>query len=222
MNHGKKTVKLSRTQSHRDAMLANMATSLILHEKIKTTTPKAKALRPLVDRLISTAKEGSLHSKRRVARTIRDKAALKKLFNEIVPKLEARNSGYSRLMRAGFRNGDGAALAVLEFSFERVEAEPTEKKKKGRLSRIGGRKKKDAEAKAAPAAKKGKKKAAAAEAAPADAEEPEAAAEAEGEAESEVKKAEAAADGAEASAEDAETSTEEQEGGDEAEEKPKS
>ncbi|MFH2056806.1 MAG: 50S ribosomal protein L17, partial [bacterium] len=134
MNHGKKTVKLSRTQSHRDAMLANMATSLFLHEKIKTTAPKAKALRPLVDKLITTAKQGTLHSKRQVARTIRDKAALKKLFNEIVPKFEDRTSGYARLMRAGFRQGDGAEVAVVELSFERTVTEaPDKKKKPGRL-----------------------------------------------------------------------------------------
>lgn len=168
MQHGKKTVKLGRTQSHRDAMLANMATSLFLHEKITTTAPKAKALRPLVDRLITQAKQGTLHSKRQVARTIRDKAALKKLFNEIVPKFDERNSGFSRVMRAGFRQGDGAELAVIELSLERVVAETTEKKKKGgRLSRIAGRKKKGAEGEtgAAPKkkAKKGKAEAAAAE-----------------------------------------------------------
>ena len=166
MQHGKKTVKLGRTQSHRDAMLANMATSLFLHEKIKTTTPKAKALRPLVDKLITTAKQGTLHSKRQVARTIRDKAALKKLFNEILPQFDERNSGYSRIMRAGFRKGDGAEVAIVELAFERVEAEVTEKKKGGRLSRITGRKKKEA-AELAPAEKKGKKKKAAAADAPA-------------------------------------------------------
>ncbi len=165
MQHGKKTVKLGRTQSHRDAMLANMATSLFLHEKIKTTTTKAKALRPLVDKLITTAKQGTLHSKRQVARTIRDKAVLKKLFNEIVPQFDERNSGYSRMMRAGFRKGDGAELAIVELSLERVEAEATEKKKGGRLSHLTGRKKKEAATETAPAEKKskGKKKAAAAE-----------------------------------------------------------
>jgi large subunit ribosomal protein L17 len=166
VQHGKKTVKLGRTQSHRDAMLANMATSLFLHEKIKTTTTKAKVLRPLVDKLITTAKQGTLHSKRQVARTIRDKAVLKKLFNEIVPQFDERNSGYSRMMRAGFRKGDGAELAIVELSLERVEAEATEKKKGGRLSRLTGRKKKEAATETASAEKKGKgkKKAAAAEA----------------------------------------------------------
>jgi large subunit ribosomal protein L17 len=166
VQHGKKTVKLGRTQSHREAKLANMATSLFMHEKIKTTTTKAKVLRPLVDKLITTAKQGTLHSKRQVARTIRDKAVLKKLFNEIVPQFDERNSGYSRMMRAGFRKGDGAELAIVELSLERVEAEATEKKKGGRLSRLTGRKKKEAATETASAEKKGKgkKKAAAAEA----------------------------------------------------------
>ncbi len=170
MQHGKKTVKLGRTQSHRDAMLANMATSLFLHEKIKTTTTKAKALRPMVDKLITTAKQGTLHAKRQVARTIRDKAVLKKLFNDIIPQFDERNSGYSRMMRAGFRKGDGAELAIVELSFERVEVEVTEKKKGGRLSRLTGRKKKEAATEPAAAEKKGKgkKKAAAAEAPPAE------------------------------------------------------
>jgi large subunit ribosomal protein L17 len=141
VQHGKKTVKLGRTTSHRDAMLANMATSLLLHEKITTTTVKAKALRPMVDRLITVAKKGNLHSQRQVARTIKDKEALKKLFKEIVPKLDDRVSGFSRVLRAGFRQGDGAELAIVELLIERP-AEVSEKKKEGRLKRLTGKLKK--------------------------------------------------------------------------------
>ncbi len=138
MQHGKKTVKLGRTTSHRDAMLANMATSLLLHEKITTTTIKAKALRPMVDRLITVAKKGNLHSQRQVARTIKDKEALKKLFQEIVPKLNDRVSGFSRVLRSGFRQGDGAEMAVVELLIERP-AEVSEKKKEGKLKRLTGK-----------------------------------------------------------------------------------
>lgn len=153
MRHGKKIVKLGRTTSHRDAMLANMATSLLLHEKITTTTTKAKALRPMVDHLITTAKKGTLHSQRQVARTVQDKEALKKLFKEIVPKLEERNSGFSRVLRAGFRKGDGAELSVVELLIERP-AEVVEKKKEGRLKKLTGKLKKSPTA----APKEGKKK----------------------------------------------------------------
>jgi large subunit ribosomal protein L17 len=158
VQHGKKTVKLNRTQSHRDAMLANMAMSLFLHGKIKTTTPKAKALRPMVDRLISIAQQGTLHSKRQVARTIRDKAVFKKLFDEIVPQFEDRKSGFSRVMRAGFRKGDGAELALVELAFESHKREATAKpKKEGRLQRLTGRRKKGEPRETAPREKKKRK-----------------------------------------------------------------
>ncbi|MCK4858597.1 MAG: 50S ribosomal protein L17 [candidate division Zixibacteria bacterium] len=120
-------------------MLANMATSLFLHEKITTTTPKAKALRPLVDRLITTARRGTLHSQRQVARTIRSKEALKKLFQEIVPQLDERNSGYSRVLKAGFRKGDGAELSVVELLVTRPTQTPTVEKKEGRFKKLAGR-----------------------------------------------------------------------------------
>lgn len=168
MQHGKKTVKLGRTTSHRDAMLANMATSLFLHERITTTTIKAKALRPLVDRLITTAKKGTLHSHREVARTIKDKQVLKKLFEEIVPKLDERTSGYSRLMRSGFRKGDGAEMAILELLVERAAEAPEkkEKKKESRLKKITGKlKKSSGTTEAEPKTKKTAKKKPAKEAA---------------------------------------------------------
>jgi large subunit ribosomal protein L17 len=150
--HGRKTPKLSRTATHRDAMLANMAASLFLHSKVKTTTPKAKALRPLVDRLITIAKEGSLHSKRQVASVVRDKEALKKLFQEIVPKLQDRNSGYSRVVKAGFRKGDAAEVSVVELLVEKPKEKETAEKKESRLKKLSGKLKRGS-AKAAPAKK---------------------------------------------------------------------
>jgi len=140
--HGRKTPKLSRTASHRDAMLANMAASLFLHSKVKTTTPKAKALRPFVDRLISTAKEGSLHSKRQVASVVTNKEALKKLFQELVPKLQERNSGYSRVIKAGFRRGDNAEVSIVELLVEKPKEKETVEKKEGRLKKLSAKLKK--------------------------------------------------------------------------------
>jgi large subunit ribosomal protein L17 len=137
VQHGKKRVKLGRTASHRDAMLANMAIALFMNQKIITTSPKAKALRPLVDRLISTAKLGTLHSQRHVAQTITDKVALKKLFQDIVPLLKDRNSGYSRVVKAGFRKGDGAELSLVELMIERPKEEAP--KKEGRLKKLAGK-----------------------------------------------------------------------------------
>ena len=139
MPHGRKTPKLSRTASHRDAMLANMAASLFLHLKVKTTTSKAKALRPFVDRLISTAKEGSLHSMRQVASVVRDKEALKKLFQELVPKLQDRSSGFSRVVKAGFRKGDNAEMSIVELLVEKPKEKEVVEKKEGRLKRLSSR-----------------------------------------------------------------------------------
>jgi large subunit ribosomal protein L17 len=156
--HGRKTPKLSRTASHRDAMLANMAASLFLHSKVKTTTPRAKALRPFVDRLISIAKQGSLHSKRQVASVVTDKEALKKLFQEIVPKFQERNSGYSRVVKAGFRRGDAAEVSVVELLIEKPKAEKeAAEKKEGRLKKLSSKLKRGGKAEAAPAAPAAKK-----------------------------------------------------------------
>ena len=137
MQHGKKKFKLSRTHTHRDAALANMAAALFLHSKITTTSPKAKALRPLVDRLIATAKQGTLHSKREVASRVPHKEALKKLFQEIVPKFEDRASGFSRVVKAGFRKGDNAEMSVVELLFAKQEV--VEEKKESRLKKISGK-----------------------------------------------------------------------------------
>lgn len=154
MPHGRKTPKLSRTASHRDAMLANMAASLFLHSKVKTTTSKAKALRPFVDRLISTAKEGSLHSMRQVASVVKDKEALKKLFQELVPKLQDRSSGFSRVVKAGFRKGDNAEVSIVELLVEKSKEKEVVEKKEGRLKRLSGRLKRGGKAAPEPDASK--------------------------------------------------------------------
>lgn len=138
LQHGKKTAKLSRTASHRNAMLANMAASLFLHTKMTTTTPKAKALRPYVDRLITKAKDGSLHSKRLVASVMPHKEALKKLFQEIAPKMSERNSGFSRVIKAGVRRGDNAEVSVIELLFDKPVETVEKKEAKGKATKEKG------------------------------------------------------------------------------------
>src|SRR3972149_6782155 len=110
MGHQDKVTKLGRTRSHRDAMLGNMVMSLLEHRVRRTTDAKAKALRPVVDRLIATAKQGTLAAKRQVARTVRAKPAFKRLFEEIVPQFENRESGFTRAVKLGVRCGEGAPL----------------------------------------------------------------------------------------------------------------
>jgi large subunit ribosomal protein L17 len=128
MGHQDKVRKLGRTKPHREAMLANMAMSLVQHRMIKTTEAKAKALRPVVDRLITTAKKDTLASKRLVAKTIHVKDVFKKFYEEIVPKFADRNSGFTRVMKLGVRRGDGAPMSVIELMFEKPVDKPTDKK----------------------------------------------------------------------------------------------
>lgn len=132
MGHRDKVKKLGRTKPHREAMLANMAMSLFTHRVIKTTDAKAKALKPLIDRLITKAKENTLHAKRQVARTIKNKEVHKKLFEEIVPQLGDRTSGYSRVIKLGVRRGDGAPISVVELLTEKPVTEEDTKGKKGK------------------------------------------------------------------------------------------
>ncbi|TDI57461.1 MAG: 50S ribosomal protein L17 [Alphaproteobacteria bacterium] len=115
MRHRKSGRKLNRTPSHRKAMFANMAAALINHEQIVTTLPKAKELRPFVEKLVTLAKRGDLHARRIAISRIRDKAMVKKLFETIGPRYEDRHGGYTRVVRAGFRYGDNAPVAVIEF-----------------------------------------------------------------------------------------------------------
>lgn len=115
MRHGVAQKKLNRTASHRTAMFANMAAALIKHEQIVTTLPKAKALRPVVERLVTLGKRGDLGSRRLAAARIRDEDMTKKLFDTLAPRYKARGGGYIRVLKAGFRKGDNAPLAVIEF-----------------------------------------------------------------------------------------------------------
>ncbi|HMF25157.1 MAG TPA: 50S ribosomal protein L17 [Pseudolabrys sp.] len=122
MRHGKVHRKLNRTAEHRKAMFANMAASLIKHEQIITTLPKAKELRPVVEKLVTLAKKGGLAARRQAVAEIRDVAQVKKLFDVIGPRYKSRNGGYTRIMKAGFRYGDNAAKAVIEFIDRDIEA----------------------------------------------------------------------------------------------------
>lgn len=121
MRHGMAQRKLNRTHEHRKAMFANMACALIKHEQITTTLPKAKELRPIVEKLVTKAKHAAadegqaLHLRRQVVSSIRDKAMAKKLFDTLGPRYAERDGGYIRIMKAGFRYGDNAPLAVIEF-----------------------------------------------------------------------------------------------------------
>ena len=125
MRHGSAHRKLGRTTSHRTAMFANMAASLIKHEQIVTTLPKAKELRPFVERLVTLAKRGDLHARRIAISRVRDVEQVGKLFSTLGPRYKAREGGYIRVLKAGFRYGDNAALAVIEF----VDRDPAEKGK---------------------------------------------------------------------------------------------
>ena len=115
MRHGKVHRKLNRTAEHRKAMFANMCAALIKHEQIVTTVPKAKDLRPIVEKLITLGKRGDLHARRQAISQIRDVAMVKKLFDVLGPRYKARNGGYTRVVKAGYRYGDNAAVAVIEF-----------------------------------------------------------------------------------------------------------
>jgi len=125
MRHGIAHRKLGRTTAHRTAMFANMAASLIKHEQITTTLPKAKELRPFVEKLVTLAKRGGLHARRQAISRVRDIDQVKKLFDTIGPRYKAREGGYIRVLKAGFRYGDNAAVAVIEF----VDRDPDAKGK---------------------------------------------------------------------------------------------
>ena len=115
MRHGKARRKLGRTSAHRTAMFANMAASLIKHEQIVTTLPKAKELRPVVEKMVTLAKRGDLHARRQAISQVRDITQVGKLFAVLGPRYAGRNGGYIRVLKAGFRHGDNAPMAVIEF-----------------------------------------------------------------------------------------------------------
>jgi large subunit ribosomal protein L17 len=122
MRHGIAHRKLNRTHEHRRAMFANMAAALIKHEQIVTTLPKAKDLRPVVEKLITLAKRGDLHARRQAIAQMRDVGMVKKLFDVLGPRYKGRDGGYTRVLKAGFRYGDSAPVAVIEFVDRDVDA----------------------------------------------------------------------------------------------------
>ncbi|MGY6531602.1 50S ribosomal protein L17 [Glycocaulis sp.] len=136
MRHGNGYRKLNRTASHRRAMFANMAASLIEHEQIVTTLPKAKELKPIMDKLITLAKKGDLHARRQAISQIRNKEQVAKLFATLGPRYGERNGGYTRVLKAGFRYGDNAPMAVIEL----VDRDPEAKGAvdRARMEEVGG------------------------------------------------------------------------------------
>jgi large subunit ribosomal protein L17 len=122
MRHGKVHRKFNRTAEHRKAMFSNLAAALIKHEQITTTLPKAKDLRPVVEKLVTLGKRGDLHARRQAVAQLRDVAMVKKLFEVLGPRYKARAGGYTRIMKAGFRYGDSAPVAVIEFVDRDVDA----------------------------------------------------------------------------------------------------
>lgn len=122
MRHGNSGRKFSRTASHRKAMFANMSAALIKHEQIVTTLPKAKDLRPIVEKLITLGKRGDLHARRQAIAQIRDEGQVAKLFSVLGPRYKDRQGGYIRILKAGFRFGDNAPMAVIEFVDRDVNA----------------------------------------------------------------------------------------------------
>ena len=129
MRHQKGVAKLGKSQAHRRAMLRNMVTSLLRHERIRTTAPKAKVARRYAEHMITLGKKGGLHARRQAAAFINDETVLKKLFDELAPKFGERTGGYTRLMRMGPRKGDGADMAILELV---TQSQPRAKKKSNR------------------------------------------------------------------------------------------
>ena len=134
MRHGNAHRKLGRKPEHRKAMFANMAAALIKHEQIVTTLPKAKELRPFVEKLVTLAKRGDLHARRQAISQVRDVAQVGKLFAVLGPRYKERNGGYIRVLKAGYRYGDNAPMAVIEF----VDRDPAEKgKDSGPVQQVG-------------------------------------------------------------------------------------
>lgn len=135
MRHQKKTVKLGRTAEHRKALLANQVCSLIEHQRIKTTLAKAKAVRPLAEKMVTLGKKNTLHARRTALAVLRQKGAVKKLFDEVAPRTASRSGGYTRIIKLGQRKSDSAAVAFLEWvdapeAVEETPADTTERKAK--------------------------------------------------------------------------------------------
>ena len=133
MRHQKKTIKLGRTAEHRRALLANQVVALIQHQRIKTTLAKAKAVRPLAERMVTLGKNGSIHARRTALAVLRQKSAVKKLFDDIAQRSAERNGGYTRIVKLGARKSDSARMAFIEWvDAEQVVEEKPSKEKKAR------------------------------------------------------------------------------------------
>jgi large subunit ribosomal protein L17 len=151
MRHQNKTVKLGRSQAHRDALLANQVCSLIIHQRIRTTLAKAKAARPLAEKMVTLGKKGTLHARRTAAAYLHQADAVKKLFDEIAPRSATRAGGYTRIVKLGQRKSDSAPMAVLEWvdtAPVEVAAEPVAEEKAKPAKKPAAKKsapKKDAE-----------------------------------------------------------------------------
>ena len=122
MYHGRAKRRFNRTSEHRKAMFANMCNALIKHEQIVTTLPKAKDLRPVVEKLVTLGKRGDLHARRQAIAQVKDVVMVRKLFDVLGPRYKDRHGGYCRVLKAGFRFGDNAPMAVIEFVDRDVEA----------------------------------------------------------------------------------------------------
>src|ERR1051326_9029319 len=138
MRHQKKTIKLGRTADHRRALLANQVCALIEHQRIKTTLAKAKAVRPLAERMVTLGKNGSIHARRRALAVLRQKNAVKKLFDDIAQRSTERNGGYTRIVKLGARKSDSARMAFIEWvDAEYVVEEKPKKEKKAKRKEAG-------------------------------------------------------------------------------------
>ena len=135
MRHQKKTVKLGLTASHRKALLANQVCSLIQHERIKTTLAKAKAVRPLAEKMVTLGKKGSLHARRTALAVLRQKDAVKLLFEDIAPRAASRNGGYTRIVKLGLRKSDAAKVAFIEWVDAPVVVEEPMLEEKGKKAK---------------------------------------------------------------------------------------
>src|SRR5947207_8918874 len=131
MRHKKKTIKLGRTAEHRKALLANQVCSLIEHQRIKTTLAKARAVRPLAERMVTLGKNGSLHARRTALATLRQRNAVKKLFDDIAPRSAERNGGYTRIVKLGYRRSASACMTLIEWvDMAELVAQPATEYKK--------------------------------------------------------------------------------------------
>jgi large subunit ribosomal protein L17 len=156
MRHQKKTLKLGLTAAHRKALLANQVCSLIEHQRIKTTLAKAKAVRPLAEKMVTLGKKGSLHARRTALAILRQKDAVKKLFDDIAPRSATRNGGYTRIVKLGARKSDSAPVAFIEWVDAPLvveDAAPEEKGKKRKSAKTAA----ETDAKPEPKSKKSDK-----------------------------------------------------------------